>query len=94
MYRYTKDFPEVNRNSERCCMKYRRKTLKLGVCRRHKKCLDVNKTNILFTSRHVFVYKGSEQTRYFTSRISLWMGARQRKSTIPATTETAPTQIK
>ena len=75
-------------------MKYRRKTLKLGVCRRHKKYLDVNKTNILFTPRHVFVYKRSEQTRYFTSRISLWMGARQRKRTIPAITETAPTQIK
>ena len=97
MYRYTKDFPEVNRNSERYCMKYRRKTLKLGVCRRHKKCLDVNKnkTNILFTPRHVFVYKRSEQqTRYFTSRISFWMGARQRKRTIPAITETAPTHIK
>ena len=95
MYRYTKNFPELNKNSERCCMKYRGKILKLGVCRRHKKCLDVNKTNILFTSRHVFVYKGSEQqTRYFTSRISFWMGARQRKRTMPATTETAPTHIK
>ena len=96
MYRYTKNFPEVNRNSERCCMKYRGKILKLGVCRRHKKYLDVNKTNILFTPRHVFVYKRSEQqTRYyFTSRISFWMGARQRKRTIPAITETAPTHIK
>ena len=77
-------------------MKYRGKTLKLGVYHRHKKYLDVNKhkTNILFTPRHVFVYKRSEQTRYFTSRISFWMGARQRKSTIPATTETAPTHIK
>ena len=77
-------------------MKYRGKTLKLGVYHRHKKYLDVNKnkTNILFTSRHVFVYKGSEQTRYFTSRISFWMGARQRKRTIPAITETAPTHIK
>ena len=96
MYRYTKNFPELNKNSERCCMKYRGKILKLGVCRRHKKCLDVNKnkTNILFTPRHVFVYKGSEQTRYFTSRISFWMGARQRKRTIPAITEMAPTHIK
>ena len=78
-------------------MKYRGKILKLGVCRRHKKYLDVNKnkTNILLTPRHVFVYKGSEQqTRYFTSRISFWMGARQRKRTMPATTETAPTHIK
>ena len=79
-------------------MKYRGKTLKLGVYHRHKKYLDVNKnkTNILFTPRHVFVYKRSEQqTRYyFTSRISFWMGARQRKRTIPAITETAPTHIK
>lgn len=78
-------------------MKYRGKILKLGVCRRHKKYLDVNKnkTNILLTPRHIFVYKMSEQqTRYFTSRISFWMGARQRKRTIPAITETAPTQTK
>ena len=97
MYRYTKNFPKVNRNSEGCCMKYRGKILKLGVCRRHKKYLDVNKnkTNILLTPRHIFVYKMSEQqTRYLTSRISFWMGARQRKRTIPAITETAPTQIK
>ena len=78
-------------------MKYRGKILKLGVCRRHKKYLDVNKnkTNILLTPRHIFVYKMSEQqTHYLTSRISFWMGARQRKRTIPAITETAPTHIK
>ena len=74
-------------------MKYRGKILKLGVCRRHKKYLDVNKnkTNILLTPRHIYMPKTEY---YFTSRISFWMGARQRKRTIPAITETAPTHIK